>query len=137
MKHYLIYFAAVYSFALLLLGILFSLLNLNTSISIPTLIAAGFITAGHFVKREQRRPSDDERIQLIWSCTITSLIITSLVLFFYSLLSPATSNILNVVKSTNIILIAIMMMLLILVHAAVFFVSFGWYANRCAQKLDV
>ena len=136
MKHYLIYFAAVYSFALLLLGILFSLLNLNTSISIPTLIAAGFITAGHFVKREQRRPSDDERIQLIWSCTITSLIITSLVLFFYSLLSPATSNILNVVKSTNIILIAIMM-LLILVHAAVFFVSFGWYANRCAQKLNV
>ena len=136
MKHYLVYFAAVYSFALLLLGILFSLLNLNTSISIPTLIAAGFITAGHFVKREQRRPSDDERIQLIWSCTITSLIITSLVLFFYSLLSPATSNILNVVKSTNIILIAIMM-LLILVHAAVFFVSFGWYANRCAQKLNV
>lgn len=136
MKHYLIYFAAVYSFALLLLGILFSLLNLNTSISIPTLIAAGFITAGHFVKREQRRPSDDERIQLIWSCTITSLIITSLVLFFYSLLSPATSNILNVVKSTNIILIAIMM-LLILVHAVVFFVSFGWYANRCAQKLNV
>ena len=136
MKHYLIYFAAVYSFALLLLGILFSLLNLNTSISIPTLIAAGFITAGHFVKREQRRPSDDERIQLIWSCTITSLIITSLVLFFYSLLSPAASNILNVIKSTNIILIAIMM-LLILVHAAVFFVSFGWYANRCAQKLNV
>lgn len=136
MKHYLIYFAAVYSFALLLLGILFSLLNLNTSISIPTLIAAGFITAGHFVKREQRRPSDDERIQLIWSCTITSLIITSLVLFFYSLLSPAASNILNVVKSTNIILIAIMM-LLILVHAVVFFVSFGWYANRCAQKLNV
>ena len=136
MKHYLVYFAAVYSFALLLLGILFSLLNLNTSISIPTLIAAGFITAGHFVKREQRRPSDDERIQLIWSCTITSLIITSLVLFFYSLLSPATSNILNVVKSTNIILIAIMM-LLILVHAVVFFVSFGWYANRCAQKLNV
>ena len=136
MKHYLIYFAAVYSFALLVLGILFSLLNLNTSISIPTLIAAGFITAGHFVKREQRRPSDDERIQLIWSCTITSLIITSLVLFFYSLLSPAASNILNVVKSTNIILIAIMM-LLILVHAVVFFVSFGWYANRCAQKLNV
>ena len=136
MKHYLVYFAAVYSFALLLLGILFSLLNLNTSISIPTLIAAGFITAGHFVKREQRRPSDDERIQLIWSCTITSLIITSLVLFFYSLLSPAASNILNVVKSTNIILIAIML-LLILVHAAVFFVSFGWYANRCAQKLNV
>ncbi len=135
MKHYLVYFAAVYSFALLL-GILFSLLNLNTSISIPTLIAAGFITAGHFVKREQRRPSDDERIQLIWSCTITSLIITSLVLFFYSLLSPAASNILNVVKSTNIILIAIMM-LLILVHAVVFFVSFGWYANRCAQKLNV
>ena len=136
MKHYLVYFAAVYSFALLLLGILFSLLNLNTSISIPTLIAAGFITAGHFVKREQRRPSDDERIQLIWICTITSLIITSLVLFFYSLLSPAASNILNVVKSTNIILIAIML-LLILVHAAVFFVSFGWYANRCAQKLNV
>lgn len=135
MKHYLVYFAAVYSFALLL-GILFSLLNLNTSISIPTLIAAGFITAGHFVKREQRRPSDDERIQLIWSCTITSLIITSVVLFFYSLLSPAASNILNVVKSTNIILIAIMM-LLILVHAVVFFVSFGWYANRCAQKLNV
>lgn len=135
MKHYLVYFAAVYSFALLL-GILFSLLNLNTSISIPTLIAAGFITAYHFVKREQRRPSDDERIQLIWSCTITSLIITSLVLFFYSLLSPAASNILNVVKSTNIILIAIMM-LLILVHAVVFFVSFGWYANRCAQKLNV
>ena len=136
MKHYLVYFAAVYSFALLLLGILFSLLNLNTSISIPTLIAAGFITAGHFVKREQRRLSDDERIQLIWSCTITSLIITSLVLFYYSLLSPAASNILNVVKSTNIILIAIMM-LLILVHAVVFFVSFGWYANRCAQKLNV
>lgn len=137
MKHYLIYFAAVYSIALLLLGILFSLLNLTGSTSVPTLIAAGFITAGHFVKREQRIPSSDEKIQLVWGCTIVSLFISSILVFVYSLVDPATGNILKTVENTGLILIAIVMLLLILIHAAIFLVSFGWYAKICARKLKL
>ncbi len=132
MKHYLIYFAAVYSIALLLLGILFSLLNLTGS---TTLIAAGFITAGHFVKREQRTPNSDEKIQLVWGCTIVSLFISSILVFVYSLVDPTAGNILKTVENTGLILIAIVMLLLILIHAAIFFVSFGWYAKICARKL--
>ena len=135
MKHYLIYFAAVYSIALLLLVILFSLLNLTGSTSVPTLIAAGFITAGHFVKREQRIPNSDEKIQLVWGCTIVSLFISSILVFVYSLVDPTTGNILKTVENTGLILIAIVMLLLILIHAAIFFVSFGWYAKICARKL--
>ena len=135
MKHYLIYFAAVYSIALLLLGILFSLLNLTGSTSVPTLIAAGFITAGHFVKREQRIPSSDEKIQLVWGCTIVSLFISSILVFVYSLVDPTTGNILKAVENTGLILIAIDMLQHILIHAAIFFVSFGWYAKICARKL--
>ena len=137
MKHYLIYFAAVYSIALLLLGILFSLLNLTGSTSVPTLIAAGFITAGHFVKREQRIPSSDEKIQLVWGCTIVSLFISSILVFVYSLVDPTTGNILKTVENTGLILIAIVMLLLILIHAAIFLVSFGWYAKICARKLKL
>lgn len=137
MKHYLIYFAAVYSIALLLLGILFSLLNLTGSTSVPTLIAAGFITAGHFVKREQRIPSSDEKIQLVWGCTIVSLFISSILVFVYSLVDPTTENILKTVENTGLILIAIVMLLLILIHAAIFLVSFGWYAKICARKLKL
>ena len=136
MKHYLIYFAAVYSIALLLLGILFSLLNLTGSTSVPTLIAAGFITAGHFVKREQRIPSSDEKIQLVWGCTIVSLFISSILVFVYSLVDPTAGNILKTVENTGLILIAIVMLLLILIHAAIFFVSCGWYAKICARKLN-
>ena len=129
-KHYLIYFAAVYSIALLLLGIMFSLLNLTGSTSVPTLIAAG-----HFVKREQRIPNSDEKIQLVWGCTIVSLFISSILVFLYSLVNPTTGNILKTVENTGLILIAIVMLLLILIHAAIFFVSFGWYAKICARKL--
>ena len=135
MKHYLIYFAAVYSIALLLLGIMFSLLNLTGSTNVPTLIAAGFITAGHFVKREQRIPSSDEKIQLVWGCTIVSLFISSILVFVYSLVDPTAGNILKTVENTGLILIAIVMLLLILIQAAIFFVSFGWYAKICARKL--
>ncbi|WP_244516289.1 ABZJ_00895 family protein [Acinetobacter kyonggiensis] len=129
-KHYLIYFAAVYSIALLLLGIMFSLLNLTGSTSVPTLIAAG-----HFVKREQRIPNSDEKIQLVWGCTIVSLFISSILVFLYSLVDPTTGNILKTVENTGLILIAIVMLLLILIHAVIFFVSFGWYAKICARKL--
>ena len=114
---------------------MFSLLNLTGSTSVPTLIAAGFITAGHFVKREQRIPSSDEKIQLVWGCTIVSLFISSILVFVYSLVDPTAGNILKTVENTGLILIAIVMLLLILIHAAIFFVSFGWYAKICARKL--
>jgi predicted membrane protein len=73
---------------------------------------------------------------LVWGCTIVSLFISSILVFVYSLVDPTTGNILKTVENTGLILIAIVMLLLILIHAAIFFVSFGWYAKICAQKLN-
>nr|WP_174505397.1 ABZJ_00895 family protein [Acinetobacter sp. Marseille-Q1620] len=135
MKHYFLYFAAIYSIALVLLGLLFSILNLGFITTLPILLAAAFLTASHFVKKELRLPSHDEKIQLVWGSTATALVIACLLLFFYIVTNPASDHLLEIAEKTGLAGSAIIMLFIVIIHGGVFYLAYGWYANQCFQKL--
>ena len=135
MKPYLLFFAAVYSIALvLLITVLIFGLNLGGLTLLPSLIAAAFISAGHFVKKEQRLPSSDEKIQLVWGSSAVAIIIGSFFVFFLVLMNPNAEAILKAADKAGLALAAVVMLCLIAIHGAVFHVAYGWYANRYYQK---
>lgn len=66
MSHYLKYFAVVYSMVLILLvSLLIFGLKLNAITLLPGLIASAFLSARHFVKKEQRLPNAKEKNTLV------------------------------------------------------------------------
>lgn len=135
MKPYLLFFAAVYSITLvLLITVLIFGLNLGGLTLLPTLIAAAFISAGHFVKKEQRLPSSDEKIQLVWGSSAVAIIIGSFFVFFLVLMNPNAEAILQAADKAGLALSAVVMLCLIAIHGAIFHVAYGWYANRYYHK---
>lgn len=136
MKHYLKHFAAVYSIALvLLMAILIFGLHLGGITLIPALIASAFISAAHFVKKEQRLPSSDEKIQLVWGCSAIAIIIASFFVFFLVLMNPNAEQILKAADEAGLGLSALIMLCLIAVHAAIFHFAYGWYAAYRFKQL--
>ncbi|MFB0982751.1 MAG: ABZJ_00895 family protein, partial [Acinetobacter towneri] len=101
---------------------------------LPTLIAAAFISAGHFVKIEQRLPSSDEKIQLVWGSSAVAIIIGSFFVFFLVLMNPNAEEILKAADKAGLALAAVIMLCLIAIHGAVFHIAYGWYANRYYHK---
>ncbi|NCI77521.1 ABZJ_00895 family protein [Acinetobacter kanungonis] len=137
MKHYLKHFAAVYSIALVLLvAILIFGLHLGGITLIPALIASAFISAAHFVKKEQRLPSSDEKIQLVWGCSAIAIIIASFFVFFLVLMNPNAEQILKAADEAGLGLSAVIMLCLIAVHAAIFHFTYGWYAAYRFKQLQ-
>ncbi|AXY56056.1 hypothetical protein CDG60_05360 [Acinetobacter chinensis] len=138
MKHYLLYFASVYSIALVLLTtILIIALNLSGITLLPALIASAFIAAGHFVKREKRLPTPEEKVQLIWGSSAVAIIIGSLFVFFLVMLNPDAEQILQAADQAGIGLSAVIMLCLIAIHGAVFHVAYHWYAKRCLNRINI
>ena len=134
MKHYLRYFAVFYVIALFLIGLLFNLLKIGSISYIPTLIATGFITANHFIKKENRPPSTEEKVQLVWGSTITALFILCILCFFFIVLSPASDKLLKFAENTGLALWAVIMLFFVIIHAGIFFICYGWYANFYYKK---
>ena len=136
MKPYLLFFAAVYSITLvLLITVLIFGLNLGGLTLLPALIAAAFISAGHFVKKEQRLPSSDEKIQLVWGSSAVAIIIGSFFVLFLVLMNPNAEAIMKSVDNAGIGLTAVVMLCMVAIHGAIFHIAYGWYADYCFKKL--
>lgn len=137
MKYYLKHFAAIYSIALVLLvAILIFGLHLGGITLIPALIASAFISAAHFVKKEQRLPSNDEKIQLVWGCSAIAIIIASFFVFFLVLMNPNAEQILKAADEAGLGLSAVIMLCLIAVHGAILHFAYGWYAAYRFEQLQ-
>ena len=85
MKHYLWIFTGAYTAALIVFGIISTFISIGSSSGAPTLMVGGFFTAWHFVKREKRIPTADEKIQLIWGSIACTFIISALLVFIFAL----------------------------------------------------
>lgn len=121
MKHYLKHFAAIYSIALVILvAILIFGLHLGGITLIPALIASALLSASHFVKKEQRLPSSDEKIQLVWGCSAIAIIIASFFVFFLVLMNPNAEQILKTADEAGLGISALIMLCLIAVHGIIF-----------------
>lgn len=135
MKHYLKHFAAIYSIALVILvAILIFGLQLGGITLIPALIASALLSASHFVKKEQRLPSSDEKIQLVWGCSAIAIIIASFFVFFLVLMNPNAEQILKAADEAGLGISALIMLCLIAVHGIIFHFTYGWYASFIARK---
>ena len=136
MKHYLLHFVAVYSIALVLLvTVLMFGLNLGGLTLFPALIASAFISARHFVQKEQRLATSDEKIQLVWGSSAVAIIIGSIFVFFLVLMNPNAEAILKAADQAGLGLSALIMLCMIAIHGVIFHIAYGWYATYCAKKL--
>lgn len=136
MSGYLKHFAAVYSIALVLLvTVLIFGFKLGGFTLIPTLIASAFISASHFIKKERRLPTAQEKVQLIWGSSAVALSIGSLFAFFLVMMNPNAESILKSAEEAGLGIYAIFMLLMIALHGVIFHIAYSLYAQRVLRRL--
>jgi lysylphosphatidylglycerol synthetase-like protein (DUF2156 family) len=134
MSHYLKYFAAVYLVLLILVGLLIYALHLGVILLIPALIAAAFLSARHFVRTEQRLPSQEERSTLVWGSTTLAMTFGLLLIFTLMWLHPPSANLFRATsymgKGPNSLLVAAGITL----HGLLFHTAYTAYARYSLNK---
>jgi hypothetical protein len=135
MSHYLKYFAAVYSIALILLvSILIYGLKLGAITLLPGLIASAFLSARHFVKKEQRLPNDKEKSKLVWGSTIIALIIGFIMMFALIFMHPRAEEILITLGHAGRARYSFLMAGAIALHGLIFHIAYNGYARYFLSK---
>ena len=119
MKHYLWIFTGAYTAALIVFGII------STFIS--------FFTAWHFVKREKRIPTADEKIQLIWGSIACTFIISALLVFIFALATGTSEAIIASLQLIPMWIWLLAIAFITLIEFAVFYFSYGWFAIKCVE----
>jgi len=137
MSHYLKYFAAVYSIALILLvSILIYGLKLGAITLLPGLIASAFLSARHFVKREQRLPNKKEKNTLVWGSTVIAMGMGFIVIFVLIFMHPHTEEVLMTMgyagRAGNSFLVAGVIAL----HGLIFHIAYNGYARYTLNKFS-
>ncbi|MEJ2898196.1 ABZJ_00895 family protein [Acinetobacter sp. NS-4] len=135
MSHYLKYFAAVYSIVLILLvSILIYALKLGVITLLPGLIASAFLSARHFVKKEQRLPNAKEKNTLVWGSTIIAMTMGFIVMFILIFMHPRAEEILMTMgyagRARNSLLVAGAIAL----HGLIFHIAYNGYARYTLNK---
>ena len=135
MSHYLKYFAAVYSIALILLvSILIYMLKLGAITLLPGLIASAFLSARHFVKKEQRLPNAKEKNTLVWGLTVVAMTMGFIALFVIIFMHPYSEEILMKIgyagRARNSLLVAGAIAL----HGLIFHIAYNGYARYTLNK---
>ncbi len=135
MSHYLKHFAVVYSMVLILLVIiLIYTLKLGVITLLPGLIACAFLSARHFVKKEQRLPSVKEKNTLVWGSTVVAMTIGFIVLLVLIIMHPHAEEILMTIgyagRARNSWLVAAAIAL----HGLIFHIAYNGYARYTLNK---
>lgn len=135
MSHYLKYFAAVYSIALILLvSILIYALQLGAITLLPGLIASAFLSARHFVKKEQRLPNDKEKNKLVWGSTIVAMSLGFIVMFSLIFMHPRAEEILITISQAGRASYSLLMAGAIALHGLIFHIAYNGYARYSLNK---
>lgn len=135
MQKYLKKFALFYSIALIIIClILIFVLNLGTLTFVPIFIFSAFYAATQFIKAEQRLPTKEEKHLLVWGNTAMAIIIESFIVFFLVMLNPNAEKIIQASEKIGILGYAVIMLFLVALHAAVFFIAYGWIATQALKK---
>ena len=137
MSHYLKYFAAVYSIALILLvSILIYGLKLGAITLLPGLIASAFLSARHFVKREQRLPNKKEKNTLVWGSTVIAMGMGFIVIFVLIFMHPRTEEVLMTMGYTGRAGSSFLVAGAIALHGLIFHIAYNGYARYTLNKFS-
>ena len=135
MSHYLKYFAVVYSIALIVLvSILIYGLKLGAITLLPGLIASAFLSARHFVTKEQRLPNDKEKSKLVWGSTIVAMTIGFIVMFVLIFMHPRAEEILITLGHAGRASYSFLMAGAIALHGLIFHIAYNGYARYFLSK---
>ena len=129
MKYYLLVFTGIYIVSTFLIGLLTAALSSGSSSIVSTLILSGFFTAWHFVNREKRLPSDDERI----ACTF---IVFAVFFLLMNIETGTTKVFIDIAKQVPMWIWLIAIAFITLIEFAVFYFSYGWFARKCLDGLN-
>ena len=135
MKYYLLVFSGIYMVAVIVFGILTTLLNIPNSGGVPTLLAAGFLTAWHFVNKEKRIPDDQEKIQLIWGSIACTFIVSALLVIIFVLATEFGEIIIASIKIVPLWLLLVVTTVMVFIEYAIFYMAYGWFAKKCQEEL--
>lgn len=133
MKHYLWIFTGAYTAALIVFGIISTFISIGSSSGAPTLMVGGFFTAWHFVKREKRIPTADEKVQLIWGSIACTFIISALLVFIFVLATGTSEAIIASLQLIPMWIWLLAIAFITLIEFAVFYFSYGWFAIKCVE----
>lgn len=137
MKYYLLVFSAVYTIATILFGCVSIFINVSSSSSsIPILLAAGFFTSWHFVKREQRIPNKNEKTQLIWGSIACTFIISTIFVFIVAFALGQSKIWIELLLNAPIWIWIFAISFMILIEFITFYIGYGWYAKKCLIDLN-
>ena len=131
MKYYLAVFTGVYILSTFIVGLMTTALSLGSSGVVSTLIIGGFFTAWHFVNKEKRLPTDDERIQLIWGSIACTFIVFAFFFLLMNLQTGTTKVFIDIAKQVPMWIWLIVIAFITLIEFAVFYFSYGWFAQKC------
>ncbi|WP_425917094.1 ABZJ_00895 family protein [Acinetobacter sp. TSRC1-2] len=135
MSHYLKYFAAVYSIALILLvSILIYGLKLGAITLLPGLIASAFLSARHFVKKERRLPNDKEKNKLVWGSTIVAMSLGFIVMFSLIFMHPRAEEMLIIISQAGRASYSLLVAVAIALHGLIFHIAYNGYARYTLNK---
>lgn len=139
MRYYFLFFSGVYFVATILCGILGLFIDIGSASTVSTLFAAGFLTSWQFVRREQRIPDAQEKKQLIWGSIACTFIISAILVGMAFLFIAPFRNMLMTMSNLPIWIWAFMigvLAFLLLIEFAIFYMSYGWYANQCLKGFE-
>jgi len=135
MKKYINLFALWYLIAVIALGIVSYLFNINSaSTSIASIIAAGMAAGSSFAKDYNRPPTPEEKSSFAWGATFVIVAFTTIALaliYFFGLSDKEAASISNVLSSGLFLGMfggLVIFILLVSFWAARW--SFGWYATK-------
>lgn len=135
MSHYLKYFAVVYSITLIVLvSILIYGLKLGAITLLPGLIASAFLSARHFVKKEQRLPNDKEKNKLVWGSTVVAMTIGFIVMFVLIFMHPRAEEILITLGHAGRASYSLLIAGAIALHGLIFHIAYNGYARYSLSK---
>ena len=135
MSHYLKYFAVVYSIALIVLvSILIYGLKLGAITLLPGLIASAFLSARHFVKKEQRLPNNKEKNTLVWGSTVVAMTIGFIVMFVLIFMHPRAEEILITLGHAGRASYSLLIAGAIALHGLIFHIAYNGYARYSLSK---
>ena len=135
MSHYLKYFAVVYSIALIVLvSILIYGLKLGAITLLPGLIASTFLSARHFVKKEQRLPNNKEKNTLVWGSTVVAMTIGFIMMFVLIFMHPRAEEILITLGQAGRASYSFLIAGAIALHGLIFHIAYNGYARYSLSK---
>lgn len=133
MKKYIIIFILCNIALSFVLGTILELLNIsNSSLTVVTLMAAGFIAGSVFAKDHNRSPTPEEKSSFAWGSTITVFVLSLIVVAGVFLIWPeALASISDATASLSFwIIVTIIFVLLFVLFFWIIKWSFGWFAQK-------